>query len=175
MTRRLFCAIALILAVAAPAVALDARAFVSVIRIIDGDTLVVWDGRAEQTLRLAGIDTPELRPNPKAQRDARAWGVPVEHITECGRKARRFLSSFSPPGTAVRVVQDSQGHDVYGRLLAHVHTQNGDCLNEILLRNGYALAPARYRHDRRQRYAEVEGEAKSKQRGFWKTLWRNEQ
>ncbi len=73
------------------------------------------------------------------------------------------------------MVTDSQGRDVYGRLLAHVYLQNGECLNEILLRNGYALAPTRYRHDRLQRYTEAEGEAKRKGRGFWGTLWRNYQ
>ncbi len=100
---------------------------VSILRIIDGDTLRVWDGETETTVRLLGIDTPETRPNEKAQRDAAEWGVPIEDITRAGGKAKAFVIAVAPPGIEVGLAAD--GVDAYGRTLAYVTLPDGRSLN----------------------------------------------
>jgi micrococcal nuclease len=143
----------------------------TITRIVDGDTLRVWDGEAEYPVRLLGIDTPEARSNQKAATDATEWGVTVDAIIDCGRRAHAFVVAVAPPGIAVGLVAD--GEDAYGRTLAYVYLPDGRCLNEIILRAGCALAPERYRHARRGEFAEIERGAREQGRGFWKTIWKN--
>jgi micrococcal nuclease len=142
-----------------------------VTRIIDGDTFEVFDGESEFRVRLIGVDAPESRRNPKAERDAEEWGVLVEDIVREGRKAAAFVRAFAPPGLAVWIVEN--GEDAYGRILAYVYLPDDRCLNEIILRAGCALTPERYRHERRSKFAEIERGARIQKRGFWKTIWRN--
>ena len=144
-----------------------------VTRIIDGDTFDAFDGESEFRVRLIGVDTPESRQNPKAERDAEEWGVSVEDIVRAGKTARNFMASIAPPGLAVWIVED--GEDAYGRILAYVYISlpYERCLNEILLRHGCALAPERYRHDRQSEFAAIEREARERKRGFWRTIWKN--
>ena len=144
---------------------------VTMLRIIDGDTIEVWDTVAGTTIRLLGIDTPEMRSNPKAKFDAREWRVSVDDITHSGWKARDFVLAIAPPGIKVGV--ECYGEDDYGRTLAYVYLPDGRCLNDILLRYGVALAPARYRHVRQGEFAEIEKGAREQKRGFWKTIWKN--
>ncbi len=170
--KRSFCFAAALLLVAAlsPAASPPAET-VTLLRVIDGDTLRVWDGATETTVRLIGIDCPETRRNDKAKRDAAEWRVPVEGIIRAGVKARAFTQSVAPPGIEVAVT--AAGEDAYGRTLAYVSLPDGRSLNELLLRAGAALAPARYRHGRREEYAELERKAREERRGFWKTLWKD--
>jgi micrococcal nuclease len=138
----------------------------TITRIIDGDTLRVWDGEAEYPVRLIGIDTPETRPNWKAEKDAADWGVSVEDVTRAGGKARIFVASIAPPGLRVGLV--AGGEDAYGRTLAYVHLPGGRCLNEIIVSVGCALAPSRYRHDRQSEFAAIEREARGAGGAFGK-------
>ena len=144
---------------------------VTMLRIIDGDTIEVWDTVAGTTIRLLGIDTPEMRSNQKAKFDALEWRVSVDDITHSGWKARDFVLAIAPPGIKVGV--ECYGEDGYGRTLAYVYLPDGRCLNEIIIRYGCGLAPGRYRHARRGEFMEIEQSARQEQRGFWKTIWKN--
>lgn len=81
-----------------------------VIRVVDGDTVVIRVGDRDETVRLIGIDTPEtVKPN-----------SPVE----ChGPEASALTSSLLPVGTRVSVSRDVEPRDDYGRLLAYVHRE----------------------------------------------------
>ncbi len=99
-----------------------------VVRVVDGDTLHVRiDGR-EETVRLLGIDTPELhRP-----------GTPVE----CGARAAAREMQRLAAGRRVTLVPDrtQDARDRYGRLLAYVEAQApaGLDLGEAEVRHGWA-------------------------------------
>lgn len=98
----------------------------TVVRVVDGDTLVVDLGGREATVRLIGIDTPET-----VDRDA-----PVECY---GPEASARLRELLPPGTAVRLVRDVEPRDVYDRLLAYVHrASDGLVVNVSLVADGFA-------------------------------------
>ncbi|MCI0346688.1 MAG: thermonuclease family protein [Chloroflexi bacterium] len=100
----------------------------TVVRVVDGDTLVVDIGGHDETVRLVGIDTPEThRPN-----------TPVECF---GPEAAAHLAELLPDGTAVRLERDVEPRDQYGRLLAYVYRRSdGVLVNEAMARDGYAAA-----------------------------------
>jgi micrococcal nuclease len=95
-------------------------------RVVDGDTVdVVVRGRRE-TVRMLGIDTPEVH----------LEGAPPECF---GPEASAFTASLLPPGTRVRLERDVVGRDHYGRLLAHIYRlSDGLLVNEAILRAGFA-------------------------------------
>lgn len=97
-----------------------------VVRVIDGDTLLVSIGGREESIRLLGIDTPESV-------DPRA---PVECF---GEEASRHTEALLPPGTDIHLVRDVEARDRYSRLLAYVYrADDGAFVNLQLLREGFA-------------------------------------
>jgi micrococcal nuclease len=127
-----------------------------VVRIVDGDTLLVsMRGRIER-VRLLGIDTPEsVRPGT---------------APECGSKrAGASLARLAPRGAAVEVRTDAGSGDVrdgYGRLLAFV-TAAGRDLGLAQVRRGWARVYA-YRDRRftdRERYERAFRRARHRNRG----------
>ncbi len=125
----------------------------SVVRVVDGDTIVVADGR---TVRLIGIDTPETH-------DPRR---PVECF---GAEAASFTATLLPPGTAVRLVYDVERSDRYGRTLAYVYRrQDGLALSAALVAEGYAsllTIPPNVAHV--EELAALAAEARRADRGLW--------
>lgn len=95
----------------------------------DGDTLYLQpDGTAsrkdEITVRLIGVDTPELRPE-----------------VECfAIEARDRLRALLPEGASVWVASDRGPLDRYDRTLLYLWTENGDFVNLDLVESGYATA-----------------------------------
>jgi micrococcal nuclease len=100
----------------------------TVARVIDGDTVVLAIGGAEEPARLIGIDTPE----------SVAPGRPVECY---GPEASTRLGDLLPPGTAVDVTRDVEPRDRYDRLLVYLHrTADGLFVNAAQVADGYAEA-----------------------------------
>jgi len=95
-----------------------------VVRVIDGDTIVVeLDGQNER-VRYIGIDTPEMN-------DERPT---IRRVASAAKAANARLVA----GRRVRLELDAERRDRYGRLLAYVWV--GDTMvNEALVRAGYAV------------------------------------
>jgi micrococcal nuclease len=100
----------------------------TVLRVVDGDTIVVALGEAAETVRLIGIDTPE--------------SVARDRPDECfGAEASHRLAELLPPGTAVLLTRDVEPRDLYDRLLAYVHRpDDGLFVNAAQVAGGYAEA-----------------------------------
>lgn len=111
--------------------------------VADGDTIsVLREGRAVK-IRLYGIDCPEKH-------------------QAFGQRARQFTSSLAfGKEVEVRPVE----RDRYGRLVAWVFV-GSRCLNEDLLRAGYAWHFKRYSRDRH--LAELELQARAARTGLWR-------
>jgi len=110
--------------------------------VADGDTIsVLHEGRAVK-IRLYGIDCPEKH-------------------QAFGQKAKTFTSQMAF-GKLVEV--DPVTRDRYGRIVARVHV-GGRCLNEELLRAGYAWHFKRFSRDRH--LAELELQARAARSGLW--------
>jgi micrococcal nuclease len=102
------------------------RANATVVRVVDGDTIVARIDGAQEKVRLIGIDTPET--------------VKPRSPVECfGKEASAHTKELLPPGTPVRLVLDAEARDRYGRLLAYVYrAADGEFVNLALARDGYA-------------------------------------
>lgn len=100
---------------------LTADETVRVERVIDGDTLTLQDGR---TIRLIGIDTPELN----LHSDLRA--------EQGAERARDWLRNNFKKESQLKLVFDVKKRDDYGRWLAHPLTSSGTPLTEQMLSMG---------------------------------------
>lgn len=125
-------------------------------RVVDGDTLVARVGKAEETVRLIGIDTPESVSRAK----------PVQCF---GAEASEHLESLVPAGTDVTLILDVEARDVYDRLLAYVvRAADGLFVNLDLVETGHATVLDYPPNDHFAAYfARAQAEARSRQRGLW--------
>lgn len=109
----------------------------SVLRVVDGDTLVVYYNGEECRVRLIGIDTPEsVHPDETKNTDA-------------GVAASEYTKSQLPEGSIVYLQKDTSEADRYGRLLRYVWIDDDVDVNDradietymynaVLLKEGYA-------------------------------------
>lgn len=101
-----------------PVYAQDNKAYTSQVkRVIDGNTIELING---EKVRLIGIDTPESKPNKKAQKDAERTGDDLEAITNMGKQAYEYTKRLVE-GKEVRLEFDVGQRDKYERLLAYVY------------------------------------------------------
>ncbi len=95
-----------------------------VIRWVDGDTLLClidlgFYTHKEERLRLARIDTPELRGAEKEE----------------GKRVQKLVTEKFPPDTIIRV--DSKKRDSYGRFIAELYYEDKS-INQWLIDSGNA-------------------------------------
>lgn len=136
---------------------MDARAgdYRKVIRVVDGDTIVV---SPNEKVRLIGVDTPETV-HPKK---------PVECF---GKEAKQFTRD-AVEGKSVRLVLDdrnqrTQYKDKYRRTLAYAYLDDGTMLNRELIRRGYAHAYTRFPFRYLVEFRELERAARADALGLW--------
>jgi micrococcal nuclease len=128
----------------------------TVVRVIDGDTLVVRLEGHDEHLRMIGIDTPE--------------SVAPDRPVECyGKEASTRTAQLVPPGTAVRIARDVEPRDRYGRLLGYVYRAKDNVLvNQTLVQEGFAEAKEYPPNTAMQRPLEAaESQARAKRAGLW--------
>lgn len=116
-------------------------------KVVDGDGLCVVDmfGKNETEIRFLGIDAPEVRRSKKLKQDERETHLPGQLLLELGIASKHYLSSIALPGEWVTLVMERQhSYDFYGRTLAYVLLQDGSCLNEMMINNGYAKPYDKY-------------------------------
>ena len=126
---------------------------VQVLRVVDGDTLLV---EGNQRVRMLGIDTPETK-HPT---------LPPEPF---GAEATEFTEHVVT-GHTIRLEFDIERYDDYGRILAFVFV-DGMMLNEQLVAAGLATAEPQYsfRSDYKKRLIAAEKNAKAQHLGIWST------
>jgi len=129
----------------------------TVVRVVDGDTIVVRTGGRDRRLRYIGVDTPELA-DPRQQ---------VERIARAASAANRALVA----GSQVVLEKDVSETDRFGRLLRYVWLKTAGrwtLVNLELVRRGFAQV-ATYPPD--VKYVELfraaEAEARNARRGLW--------
>lgn len=120
---------------------------VSVVRVIDGDTVVVRAGATELHVRLFGASAPE-------------------HDQRCGPEATDGLRALA--GSQVLLLADQRQTDQYDRQLRYVFAPDGRSIDGALIAHGLAQA---WRKDGqfRERLGAIEDVARREHRGC---LWR---
>jgi micrococcal nuclease len=118
------------------------------VEIIDGDTIVVEGSDGEQTVRLIGINAPE--------------------VDECFHDQATDGMRFFADVNVVRLVPDRSEIDQFGRLVRYVETLEGIDIGAELVRAGFAVS-RRYEPDtsRSDAYDVLQDEAVAARRGLW--------
>ena len=114
-----------------------------VVRVLDGDTIEVLVDKKPIRVRLAEIDCPE-----KDQ--------------PFGQAAKKYVLKIASQKI---VTVESKTKDRYGRTIGEVFLPNGDSLNRLLIRDGYAWHYKKYSKD--ESLAELENQARKNKAGLW--------
>lgn len=129
--------------------------FVTVLRVIDGDTIVVNINGQQIHVRLIGVDSPEL--NDKRTQVACLAQKAKEETEKLLNGQKVYLEKDSTQGD----------YDKYNRLLAYVFI--GDTsFNKLMLEEGYAYEytyrlPYKYQSE----FKAAQNKARSDQKGLW--------
>lgn len=126
-----------------------------VISVTDGDTFEINYNGTKEKVRLIGVDTPEsVHPNSKKN-------------NEYGKQASNYTKNLLEE-KIVKLEFDVSPRDKYGRLLAYVYLENGEMLNEKLLKEGYAQVatyPPNVKYV--ENFKDIQKEARENKVGFW--------
>ena len=134
-----------------------------VVRVVDGDTIVV---SPNENVRLIGVDTPETV-------------HPKKSVACFGNEAKQFTRD-AVEGKTIRLVMDRvnikrQHKDKYRRTLAYAYLDDGTLLNRELIRQGYAHAYTRFQFRYLVEFRDLERQARTQSVGLWSTCSLNEQ
>ena len=113
-----------------------------IIKISDGDTITVLNGKEQTKVRLYGIDAPEKK-------------------QDYGQKSKQFLASLIA-GQVVEV--EPKGKDRYKRTLGVIYHKGQD-INAQMALSGYAWAYVKYSRI----YVDQEKTARENKRGLWQS------
>ena len=140
---------------------------VQLIRVIDGDTIVVNNDGEEDKIRLLEIDTPE-----SVHSDA-------SKNNEYGKMASDYTKNLLEEGQTLYLSYDQEKEDKYGRTLAYVWLNNNVdtsdsediknyMLNAILLNDGMARVTVYEPNDcYEELFTSIKENAKSSGTGLW--------
>ena len=125
-----------------------------VIAVLDGDTIMArFDGGEVRTLRLIGIDTPELHD----LRDDVKW-------LALTAKRYAFWRLYKKD---IELTYDWTQEDKHGRMLAYVWAE-GVMFNKSILKDGFATAFLKFPFKHSEEFKRAEEEARKLERGFWR-------
>lgn len=123
-------------------------------RVVDGDTIHVMREGRDVTIRLIGVDAPEV-----------GW---YGGRAECfGARAGRFLMELLD-GERVRLEDDLDPLDPHGRTLAYAYLSSGRMVNLLLVREGFATVTIFAPNDRHEApLRAAEADARDRGAGLW--------
>ena len=128
----------------------------TVVRVVDGDTILVQLADRVEKVRYIGVDSPEIH-------------HPVKGEEPGGREAATVNRGLVE-GRRVRLELDVRTRDRWGRLLAYVWV--GDTMiNAELIRLGYAhvmTVPPNVRYQ--ELFVKLQREAREAGRGLWRPI-----
>lgn len=139
-------------------------------KVVDGDGIIainIFDN-SEFEIRFLGIDAPELKICRKLKQDERETHLAAQFLIELGRKSFKYLLGIAPPNTNITIsLEENNILDLYGRTLAYVYLEDGTCLNEKMIAEGYAKPFNRYFCKQLTKYQILYLSARNKQKGLF--------
>ena len=140
-----------------------------VVRVYDGDTILVSTRAGEVKVRLLGIDCPESHVNAKCKRDGQSgrrgcrWQIPW------GKRAKDVALHMLRNQSITLECDGKCKTDPYDRLLRYIHLPDGRDLGFELVRQGLCEDYSwKYPHPRQKTYQREQNAAQAAQRGIWK-------
>lgn len=129
-----------------------------VVRVVDGDTLKIFKDGATTTIRVIGLDTPEVV-DPK--KPVQCYGP------EASVEAHQLLD-----GQNVRIETDPTQdlHDKYGRLLAYVFLPDGTLFEQFMIAQGFGREYTyKVPYEYQAQFRAVQTQAQVAGKGLWST------
>lgn len=138
--------------------------------VLDGDSLRVKQGFTQQRreIRLYGLDAPEVSFSRKMREDEAKTGIPASLLLQYGLMSLDYVLQVCPPGTRITLLTELDNRtDFWLRDLAYVILPNGECLNELLLKKGFAKASHSYYCYMLPEYQQLNFQAKKNKAGIY--------
>lgn len=139
-------------------------------RVLDGDTLIVKEefGQESKEIRLYGLDAPEVHMSRKMREDEAKSHLPAALLLELGLKSLEYVLQVCPPGTRITLLTEKKNElDFWLRQLAYVILPSGECLNELLIANGWAKPANNYFCSHLHYFQQISNFAKMQKRGIY--------
>lgn len=139
--------------------------------IEDGDTIVINLKGKSQRIQLSGIDAPENTENSKLKLDIKNKKLTKKGLFEIGKLATDFLKTKVAVDQKVILKGDLTQQDKYGRIPAIVINEAEESLNELMIKEGYAVVLKRYPLEDtfKEKLEKAELQAITGKAGLWKT------
>ena len=127
-----------------------------IIQVVDGDTIRIEVDGVTESVRIIGMDTPEVV---DPRKPVQCFGV------EASNEAKKLLSGQ----TISLEIEESQGaRDKYRRLLGYVIMPDGRDFGEVMISSGYAYEYTYNTPYKKQAmYKAAQAEAREAQLGLW--------
>lgn len=138
--------------------------------VLDGDSLKVKQefGQERREIRLYGLDAPEVHFSRKMREDEAKTGKPASLLLQYGLMSLNYVLQVCPPGTRITLLTELNNRtDFWLRDLAYVILPNGECLNEMLIKNGFAKASQSYYCSLLTEYQQLNFQAKKNKAGIY--------
>ncbi len=132
----------------------------TLVRVKDGDTIVVSNSSGDITVRLLGVDTPEKNDD---RQIVRYFAEQATLFVESLIKDKSIRLGVDPINTK------SNHLDRYGRLLAYVYSvEDSINVNAEIIRQGYGFSYVKYPCMYTDYFSALEREARNNRLGLWK-------
>lgn len=141
--------------------------------VLDGDSIIIRNrfSKLQKEIRLYGLDAPEVKLNRKMKEDEEKSRLPAQLLMNFGMQSLRFVLSVAPPKTIVTIITEQENYfDYWNRQLGYVILPNGKCLNEELLKSGFAKATNQYYCGMLVEYQAINRKAQLKKKGIYKVV-----
>jgi micrococcal nuclease len=138
--------------------------------VLDGDSIIICNrfAKMKKEIRLYGLDAPEVKINRKMIEDEEKSHLPTHLLLQFGLQSLQFVLSVAPPKTAVTIIAEQENYyDYWNRQLGYVILPGGECLNDLLLINGYAKATSQYYCSRIGEFSDFNRQAQLDNKGIY--------
>ena len=115
--------------------------------VLDGDSIIISNlfTRLQKEIRLYGLDAPEVKYNRKMKEDEQKTHLAAQFLIQLGLEALHYVLEVAPPKTFVTIITEQDNfYDYWNRQLGYVILPGGECLNDLLLINGFAKVTDKY-------------------------------
>ena len=138
--------------------------------VLDGDSLKVKQefGQERREIRLYGLDAPEVSFSRKMREDEAKSRIPASLLLQYGLMSLDYVLQVCPPGTRITLLTELDNRtDFWLRDLAYIILPTGECLNELLIKNGFAKASHSYYCSLLAEYQQLNFQAKQNKAGIY--------
>ncbi|MBU8882345.1 hypothetical protein CBW16_10175 [Flavobacteriaceae bacterium JJC] len=140
-------------------------------RVLDGDSLIVKEefGQERKEIRLYGLDAPEVHLSRKMREDEAKSHIPAALLLELGLQSLDYVLQVCPTGTRITLLTEKKNQlDFWLRQLAYVILPSGECLNELIVGNGWAKSSNNYFCSYLHYFQQLSNFAKANNTGIYK-------